>query len=267
MNPEAGRPVPLVLPISRRVPRAYPWIGLFLGVAVGILVAHPLAMVAFNVHNFVYGGTPLNIRGAIIHSFDFHMWPMMLLFALFGGITWAFLGFIIQRLRENRLRLEALHQEFELQVATLRHHYKNLALGISGFSQRIQRKCAELDQCLKECAQRDCPLCAPLREDLTALEGNVAILGDAAQRLSSTLGRELLFLRALTGEAVVREERDFYPLLLAAIQDLLSLRFRDKDLKVDINGRPWQECRDSLTFSFEPAAMEVIVQNLLSNAM
>jgi signal transduction histidine kinase len=267
MKPEAGPPVPLELPIPRGASRAYPWIGLLLGVAAGILVGHPLAMVTFNIHDFVYGGAPLDISGAIIHSFSFHMWPMMLLMALFGGITWAFLGFIIQRLRENRLRLDTLHQEFELQVATLRHHYKNLALGISGFSQRIRRKTAELDQCLKECAQRDCPLCAPLREDLTALEGNVAVLGDAAQRLSSTLGRELLFLRALTSEALTLEERDLYPLLQTAVRDLLTLRFRDKDLKVDINGQPWEECRDSLVFAFEPYATEVLVQNLLSNAM
>jgi signal transduction histidine kinase len=160
-----------------------------------------------------------------------------------------------------------LHQEFELRVATLRHHYKNLALGITGFSQRIRRKAGELDRCLEECARRDCPQCAPLREGLAALEGNVAILDEAAQRLAATLGHELLFLKALTSEAPTLEHRDFYPLLQAAVQDLLSLRFRDKDLKVEINGQPWEECRDSLTFSFEPYTMEVMVQNLLSNAM
>ncbi len=120
---------------------------------------------------------------------------------------------------------------------------------------------------MKECAQQNCPKCAPLREDLTALEGNVAILSDAAQRLSSTLGRELLFLRALTSEPLSLERRDLYPLVRDAVRDLLALRFRDKSLKVEINGQPWEECRDSLTFSFEPAALEVMVQNLLSNAM
>jgi signal transduction histidine kinase len=267
MNPEPAPPVPLELPSPRGATWPYPWWGLLLGVAIGILVGHPLAMLAFTIHDSIQSGTPLDIGGSIIHSFSFHMWPMMLLFALFGGITWAFLGFIIHRLRENRLRLDTLHREFEAQVATLRHHYKNLALGISGFSQRIQRKTADLDQCLKECAQRDCPVCTPLREDLAALQGNVAVLDDAARRLTDTLGHELLFLRALAGEALVQEERDLYPLLLAAIQDLLSLRFRDKDLEVDINGRPWPECRDSLTFAFEPYAMEVMMQNLLSNAM
>ena len=80
------------------------------------------------------------------HSFHWHMWPMMLIFAVFGGIVWGFIGFILQRLRESRLRLDTLHQEFELQVATLRHHYKNLAIGIHGFSSRIKKKLVHLDK-------------------------------------------------------------------------------------------------------------------------
>jgi signal transduction histidine kinase len=38
-------------------------------------------------------------------------------------------------------------------------------------------------------------------------------------------------------------------------------------IAVEINGRPWSQCRDNLVFSFEPYAMEIILQNLLSNAM
>ena len=64
---------------------------------------------------------------------------MMLLFSVFGGVSWGIIGFVLKRLRENRLRLDTLHQEFEFQVATLRHHYKNLALGIHGFSSLVER--------------------------------------------------------------------------------------------------------------------------------
>jgi signal transduction histidine kinase len=36
---------------------------------------------------------------------------------------------------------------------------------------------------------------------------------------------------------------------------------------VEINGRPWEECRETLPFQFEPYATEVVLQNVLSNAM
>jgi hypothetical protein len=64
--------------------------------------------------------------------------------SLTGFILGAALGFVFYRLRENQKRLQRLHQEFEIQVATLRHHYKNLALGISGFSGRARRNLPSL---------------------------------------------------------------------------------------------------------------------------
>ena len=266
MNPE-GQPVILELPGPRGTARPYSWWGLALGSLAGVLVGHPVAMLVQDFQDAIHGRAAFSPWMTLTHTFMAHMWPMMLLYALVGGAFGGTLAYIFQRLEENRRLLKVLHHEFELQVATLRHHYKNLALGISGFSQRIRRKVAELDECLKQCADQDCPRCGPIREDLNALEGNVAVLDEAAQRLNATLGRELLFLRALTSDTLTPERRNFYPLLKDAVRDLLFLRFQDKDLKVDINGRPWKECRDSLTFSMEPAAMEVMVQNLLSNAM
>lgn len=62
---------------------------------------------------------------------------MILLYAVSGGFFGSVLGVILKKLREHRQRLDMFHQEFELQVAALRHHYKNLALGIHGFSGRI----------------------------------------------------------------------------------------------------------------------------------
>jgi len=267
MKPEQAQPIPLELPTPRGAVWAYPWWGLAVGSLAGVLVGHPVAMLVQNFQDTIRGHAALAPIQTLSHTFQAHMWPMMLLYALVGGAFCASLGYIFQRLEENRRLIQVLHHEFEFQVATLRHHYKNLALGIRGFSQRIRRKAADLEDCLARCSQRDCPLCVPLREDLTTLERDVAVLDDTAQRLTATLGHELLFLRALTGEVLTLEHRDFYPLLQTAVRDLLTLRFRDKDLKVEINGQPWEECRDSLTFSFEPYAMEVMVQNLLSNAM
>jgi two-component system osmolarity sensor histidine kinase EnvZ len=47
----------------------------------------------------------------------------------------------------------------------------------------------------------------------------------------------------------------------------LGLRFREKEIRVEINGHPLKNCRDSLAFPFEPHTMEVILQNVLANAM
>ncbi len=267
MSPEPGPPVPLKFPTPRSKARAYPWVGLLLGIAGGVLVGHPLAMLVQHLHAAIYEHTQFAPLTVLAHTFSFHMWPMMLLYGLSGGIFGAILGLIFKRLQEHRLLLELLHHEFELQVATLRHHYKNLAIGIRGFSDRIRRKLKDLDEQIRQCQEKQCLLGDHFQEDIADLEHNVGILDDAAQRLSASLGQELLFIKALTSESLNPEEKDLYPILVSAIRDLLGLRFRDKDLRVEINGRPWQECQDSLIFPFEPYAMEVILQNLLSNAM
>jgi signal transduction histidine kinase len=268
MTPEPRHPVPLELPSPRGRARSYPWWGLVLGLLLGIFVGHPISMLAENFQDYVGNLAPLMPLSALYHSFHFsYMWPMVLFYALVWGIFGALLGYVLQRLQEQRLLVEMLHHEFELQVATLRHHYKNLAIGIRGFSERIRRRVAKLEDCLAQSSPRDCPICEEFREEVAVLERSVNVLNDTAQRLTTTLGQELVFLKALTRENLAPEARDLYPLVLAAVRDLTGLRFQDKGLQVEINGRPWQDCRDSLVFAFEPYAMEIILQNLLSNAM
>ncbi|HEY9072606.1 MAG TPA: sensor histidine kinase [Desulfobaccales bacterium] len=268
MNSEEPQSISLMLPPPQSPARAYPWWGLGLGFLLGVFLGHPVAMVVQNIQEAVITGAPLAPLSALRHSFHFIiMWPMTLLYGFAIGAFGAFLGYIFKRLKEHELLLALLHHEFELQVATLRHHYKNLAIGIRGFSQRVRRKVGEMHRCLAQCAAKDCPACGDFRQEVAVLEHNVEILDDAARRLSETLGQELLFLRALTSDELRPEKRDLYPAMLSSLKDLLDLRFRDKGIRVEINGRPWEECRDSLIFSFEPQAMEVILQNLFSNAM
>ena len=243
--------------------RPLPWLGLLLGALVGFLVIHPISMVVRATHDAIYSGIPLKLAPAFFRSFRPEMWPMMLLYTLLGALVGAILGIVLQLLKEHRQRLDTLHQEFELQVATLRHHYKNLAIGIQGFSGRVRRKLEDLEQRLPQCAIED----SPIRQDYQALTRNVEILEEASQRLTQTLGQELMFLKALTSESLGAETLDVYPLLIHAIQDLLGLRFRDKPIQVEINGEPLEDCRGSLVFPFEPYTMEVILQNLLSNSM
>jgi len=268
MNPEKFEPVVLEAPIRKEKTWVYPWIGILFGLVVGILIGHPLSMLVNGFYDFMNAGTPMDVRGAFIHSFHWQMWPMMLIFAMFGAIVWGFIGFILKHLRDSRLRLDTLHQEFELQVATLRHHYKNLAIGINGFSSRIKRKLASMDETYRQCcAEGKCPSYEEYHKEYEVLEHNVGILEEAAQRLTHTLDQELLFLKALTSSTLPSVPRDFYPFLAHCIDDLVGLRFREKDIRVEINGQPLEECRDSLVIQFEPHTMEVILQNVLSNAM
>ncbi len=45
------------------------------------------------------------------------------------------------------------------------------------------------------------------------------------------------------------------------------MRFREKHIWVEINGLPLGERREGLTLSFDPHIMEVVLQNILTNAM
>ena len=268
MKPKKIKPVVLEAPVRHERTWVYPWIGVVLGVAVGIFIGHPLAMLAFDFHACLLSGTTCNVTGALVQSFAFHMWPMMLLFSVFGGVSWGIIGFILKRLRENRLRLDTLHQEFEFQVATLRHHYKNLALGIHGFSGRIKRKLDHLDETFSQClSQGNCPSYEELHPEFQSLVSNFNVVEDAAQRLTHTLGQEVLFLKALTSDTLHLTSRDFYPVLIHCIEELKELRFQDKKVQVQIDGCSCEECRCSLVFPFEPYTMEVILQNIIGNAM
>ncbi len=263
MDYEAIKPVLLEPATGRQQAGPLPWLGLFLGAVVGFLAVHPISMLVQAAHAFIYSGTPLELGPALLHSFRAEMWPMMLLYTLLGALVGAILGIVLKRLKENRQRLDSLHQEFELQVATLRHHYKNLAIGIQGFAGRVRRKLEGLEKQLHQCAIDD----SPVHQECEALARNVEILEEASQRLTQTLGQEVMFLKALTSESLASGTSDFYPLLIHAIQDLLDLRFRDKQIQVEINSEPLEHCKKSLVFAFEPYTMEVILQNILSNSM
>jgi signal transduction histidine kinase len=242
---------------------ASPWTGLLLGVLVGFFLVHPISMLVWATHESIQSQAPLNLWPAFLRSFQPQMWPMMMLYVVLGALVGGILGLVLQRLREHRQRLDTLHQEFELQVATLRHHYKNLAIGINGFTGRIKRKLENLDQELRHCALED----SPAHQECKAMSRNVEILEDAAQRLTQSLAQELLFLKALTSESVATKSQDFFPFLIHAIKDLLDLRFPDKKIQVEINGQPLDHSHTPLVFPFEPYTMEVILQNILSNAM
>jgi signal transduction histidine kinase len=247
------------------VHRNYSFWGFLLGALSGVLVGHPLFVMVFVFHEYLDQGGPLSFSQAILHSFSFHAWPLTLLFGLSGALFGSLLGLVYSLLKESQLHEEYLRKEFELQVAGLRHHYKNLAIGIRGLSNRVKHKLGKIGEI---CAKPDeCPGFLAYSQEFHSMENYVVTLESASKDLETTLTKELLLLRALTSDCLILVPQDFYSLLVSCIQTLLELRFQEKEIKVEINGRPWEECRETLPFQFEPYTTEVVLQNILSNAM
>jgi signal transduction histidine kinase len=267
MNPERLEPLTLEFSPLTGSLWVYPWLGLLIGAGAGVLVGHPITMVVQNIHDALFHLASFRPDQIFFDSFATQFLPLKLLYAIPGGILGGILGVIFRRLKENRLGLEALHQDFELQVGTLRHHYKNLTLGIEGFSKRIKRNMVKVDGMVRHCASEECLIHARFHADLESLVNNVSILEETAQRLNKKLGQEVRLLKALTTDSSEAQPREFYAFLKQNLQELMDLRFRDKKLRVEINGQPLKECSENLTFPFEPYAMEIILQNILSNAM
>lgn len=254
------KPERLELAIHRSSLWPYLLIGALLGAAFEILVSLPMDVVFRNLFEYIFAGNTIRLTHALAHLAQPGELPAV---SLTGVIFGAALGFFFYRLKENQKRLQDLRQEFEIQVAALRHHYKNLALGINGFSGRARRKLEKLKPQLHDCALPD----ADIKVEIDALEQSLTILAEASQRLSRTLTDELRFLKALQSNGLTPASQDFFPVLRHAIQDLLELRFREKKIRVEINGQPLAEPCAPLVFAFEPYTIEVILQNILSNAM
>jgi signal transduction histidine kinase len=260
MTDEQMQPERLELPFHRSHLWPYLALGALLGAGIEMLVILPLDAVFRNLFEYIFAGNPIRLHYALAHLARPGEWPAV---SLTGFILGAALGFVFYRLKENQKRLQGLRQEFEIQVAALRHHYKNLALGISGFSSRARRKLEKLQPQLLDCALPD----SDIKGEIDALEQSVTILAEASQRLTRSLTEELQFLKALQSNGLTPASQDFFPVLRHAIQELLELRFREKEIRVEINGQPLEKPCAPVVFAFEPYTMEVILQNILSNAM
>jgi signal transduction histidine kinase len=260
MTEEQEKPERLELLIHRSRPWPYIIVGALLGAMFEMLVNLPMDTVFRTFFAYLFATNPVGLSHALAHLTTPEEWPAV---SLTGFILGAALGLVFYRLKENQKRLQSLRQEFEIQVSSLRHHYKNLALGISGFSGRARRKLEKLRQRTQECKSAD----EDIKGEIEALARSVTILEDASNRLTSTLTEELTFLKALQSEGLTLNSRDFLPVLRHSIQELLDLRFRDKSIEVEINGQPLEKPCPPLVFPFEPYAMEIILQNILSNAM
>lgn len=254
-------------PVVAEVGKNLPWLGVLSGAVAGFLLGNPIPFFIEKMYGFICYNEPLRLSQVMVHSFSQGKWLVLCLYALGGAFAGLVAGGALKRLKQHRQRLKTLDHEFELQVAALRHHYKNLTLGIHGFTNRIKRKLAHLDDEFRQCAKDDCPTYGKFHQDHEALKQHVVVLEEAAQRLSHTLNQELHFLKALASDSLVPEAHDFFQLLRESIKDLLELRFRDKGIRVAVNGRSWEDIQSSLILPCEPNALQVILQNVLTNAM
>jgi signal transduction histidine kinase len=251
------------------VHKNYKFFGGIAGAASGVLLGHPFFTMTYVLHEYLHREGPLNFTQAILHSFSLHAWPITLLFALSGALFGSILGWIYSLLIESRLYQELLRKEFELQVASLRHHYKNLAIGIKGLSNRVKNNLRKVEDLLGGiCAKRDdCPGFLAYSQEFQNLENHIVTLDSAAKDLETTLGKELQLLRALASDCMILTPQDLYSILVPSIKRLLELRFQEKEITVEINGRSWEEYVTTFPFQFEPYTTEVVLQNVLSNAM
>ncbi|MBM4293954.1 MAG: hypothetical protein FJ126_03505 [Deltaproteobacteria bacterium] len=117
------------------------------GMAVGFLLMHPFAMLAYIIGpQHPHAPWDLTLWGRQLHlSFSRDMLAMGLAFAFMGGVA----GFILGawRLQKERLaaaRLESQKRQAALDtlqqlMVTLAHHIRNANLVIGGYSARLQK--------------------------------------------------------------------------------------------------------------------------------
>lgn len=95
------------------------------GATVGVLAGHPLFMAAHHLHLHFGTQIPLQLTQAILHSFSYRAWPLILFFAVVGGALGALWGRLHHRLEAHRLayqaRLRALAAEISLAEERERH--------------------------------------------------------------------------------------------------------------------------------------------------
>jgi hypothetical protein len=162
MNPKEIKPAVTMAPTFRERTWFYPWIGLLFGVVLGIFIGHPLSMLVHDFYNSINLGTPLDVPGDLFHSFHWHMWPMILIFAAFGGLGWGFIGLILQRLQESRLRLDASHRELLKQT-----RYLNTYMTVSS----MVAQCLDLHELLEAVLN-------VIMETVSAQEASVLLLDE-----------------------------------------------------------------------------------------
>ena len=206
--------------------------GLLYGAAVGVVAGHPLFMAAHHLHDYFGGHTSLALAQAIVQSFSYQAWPLILFFAVTGGAVGAALGRLYHRLEVHRLnyqaRLRALAAEISLAEERERH-----------------RLATELHEHIGQ-------ILAVAQIKLGALSPEVkSSLGLAAlQEARDHVEASIRYIRSLTGEL---SPPVLYDLGFAPAVMWLARQIRDQQgIDVELQQHPiaWPPCDDSQILLF-----------------
>jgi signal transduction histidine kinase len=200
--------------------------GILYGAAVGVVLGHPLFMVAHHLHNYFCLHTPLEVPQVIWRCFDLHAWPLTLFFAVTGGALGAVLGRLYHRLQEHRHRYQA--------------QLRALAAEISLVEERERRRLAN------ELHEQVGQILAIAQIRLGALSPEVSSdSGQAAlQEARDHVEESIRYIRSLTAEL---SPPVLYEMGFAAALVWLARRIRDQHgIQVELQQHPiaWPPCDD-----------------------
>jgi signal transduction histidine kinase len=216
--------------------------GLWLGAVVGVVAGYPLFVGARHLHDHLVHQVPLGVTRALLRSFTLSAWPLILFFAVTGGVVGVVVGRLYQRLQAQRLSYQA--------------RLRDLAAEISLAEERERRRLAtELHEHVSQ------NLAATLM-DLSALMPEVAsnpgqsALEEARQHIDGSIQ----YIRSLTGEL---NPPTLYDLGFAAAAAWLARQVRDQyGIDVELQQHPinWPPCDDRQILLF------LIVRDLVTSA-
>jgi signal transduction histidine kinase len=206
--------------------------GILYGAAVGVVLGHPLFMVAQHIHHYFSLHIPLDLTKPILRSFSLEVWPLTLFFALTGAAVGAALGRLYHRLAEHRLRYQA--------------RLRALAAEISLVEERERRRLAN------ELHEQVGQILAIAQIRLGALTPEVGSgSGQAALREARDHVEESIrYIRSLTAEL---SPPVLYEMGFAAALVGLARQIRDQHgIEVELQQHPiaWPPCDDSQILLF-----------------
>ena len=225
---------------SVRPSSRYIFKGFLYGAAVGVVAGHPLFMAAHHVHEYFGRQTPLALTQTILNSFSYRAWPLILFFAVVGGVLGALWGRLHHRVEANRLgyqaRLRALAAEISLAEERERH-----------------RLATELHEHVGQILA-----VAQIKMGTLGVEVRSPAGLEALQEARDHVEASIRYIRSLTGEL---SPPVLYDLGFAPAVVWLARQIRDQQgIDVELRQHPiaWPPCDDSQILLF------IILRDLLT---
>jgi signal transduction histidine kinase len=216
--------------------------GLCLGAVVGAVAGYPLFMVAQNLHDHLAHQVPWGVTRAVLGSLTLSAWPLILFFAVTGGVVGVVVGRLYQRLEAHRLSYQA--------------RLRDLAAEISLAEERERRRLAtELHEHVGQNLAATLMDLGELAPMAAADPGQSAL-----EKARENIDGSIQYLRSLTGEL---NPPALYDLGLAAAAAWLARQVRDQyGIDVELQQHPinWPPCDERQILLF------LIVRDLVTSA-